>query len=101
MYGRAGARWHNSRASLEGNVLFNGRKKLEDYNLEGEDNLQYAPANGMPAWLTFNMRGSYRFGKYLSLQAGIDNIMDLQYRNFASGINAPGRNFWLTLRTAW
>jgi len=101
MYGRAGARWHNSRANLEGNVLFNGRKKLEDYNLEGEDNLQYAPANGMPAWLTFNMRASYRFGKHLTLQAGIDNMLDMQYRNFASGINAPGRNFWLTLRTAW
>jgi hemoglobin/transferrin/lactoferrin receptor protein len=101
MYGRVGTRWHTSRASLEGNLLFNGRKRLEDYNLEGEDNQLYAPANGMPAWLTFNLRGSYRFGKYLSLQAGIDNIMDLQYRNFASGINAPGRNFWLTLRTAW
>jgi len=96
-----GARWHTKTVTLEGNVLFNGAKRLEDYNSEGEDNLQYATANGMPAWLTLNLKGGYRFGKHLTLQAGIDNIMDLQYRNFASGINAPGRNFWLTLRTAW
>jgi hemoglobin/transferrin/lactoferrin receptor protein len=100
-YGRVGARWHTKAASIEGNILFNGAKRLEDYNLEGEDNLQYAPINGMPAWLTFNLRGGYRFGKHLTLQAGIDNVMDLQYRNFASGINAPGRNFWLTIRTSW
>lgn len=100
-YGRVGTRWHTSKASLEGNLLFNGKKRLEDYNLEGEDNLQYAPTTGMPAWLTLNFRGGYRFGKYLTLQAGIDNILDLQYRHFASGINAPGRNFWLTVRTSW
>ncbi|MBC7775540.1 MAG: TonB-dependent receptor [Phycisphaerae bacterium] len=100
-YGRVGARWHTNRATFETFALFNGKKRLEDYNLEGEDNLQYAPPGGTPAWLTFNLRGGYRFCKYLTVQAGIDNILDLQYRNFASGINAPGRNFWLTLRTAW
>ncbi len=100
-YGRVGMRWHTPKASLEPFILFNGKKRLEDYNLEGEDNLQYAPLNGAPAWITLNLRGGYRFGKYLTVQAGIDNILDLQYRNFASGINAPGRNFWLTLRTAW
>ncbi|MFN0213339.1 MAG: TonB-dependent receptor [Saprospiraceae bacterium] len=100
-YGRVAARWHKGSASLEPSILFNGKKRLEDYNREGEDNLQYAPPNGMPAWLTLNLRGSYGFGKHLSVQAGIDNILDMQYRNFASGINAPGRNIWLTLRATW
>ncbi len=100
-YGRVGMRWHTSKASVEPFVLFNGKKQLKDYNLEGEDNLQSAPANGMPAWVTMNLRASYRFCKYLSLQAGIDNLLDTQYRTFSSGINAPGRNFWVTLRTSW
>lgn len=100
-YGKAGMRLHTRSAQLEGFLLFNGKKRLADYNLEGEDNLQYAPATGTPAWLTLHVRGSYRFGPHLTLQAGIDNIMDLQYRTFASGINAPGRNVWLTLRTKW
>ena len=101
MYGRAGIRWHTSRATAEAFVLFNGKKKLQDYNLEGEDNLQYAPADGMPAWTTLNLRGGYRFFKYLTVQAGVDNLLDVQYRAFASGINGPGRNVFVTLRTQW
>jgi hemoglobin/transferrin/lactoferrin receptor protein len=32
------------------------------------------------------------------LQAGVDNAMDLQYRTFSSGINAPGRNIFGAIR---
>jgi hemoglobin/transferrin/lactoferrin receptor protein len=98
MYGKVGGRWHTPKVYAEAYLLFNGKKKLEDYNLEGEDNLQYAPADGMPAWYTLNVRGGYNIGRNLILQAGIDNILDVQYRTFASGINGPGRNIWLTLR---
>ncbi len=101
LYGRAGARWHTMKANVEAFALFNGKKKLEDYNLEGEDNLQYAPADGMPSWFTLNLRGGYRFTRNLALQAGVDNILDVQYRAFASGINGPGRNFWVTVRAGW
>ena len=73
-------------------INYNGWKKLKDYYLNGEDNEQYATADGMPAWYTINIRTSYRIHKLVTLQAGIDNILDTQYRMFASGINAPGRN---------
>lgn len=79
-------------------VNYNGWKKLKDYNLGGEDNEQYATADGMPAWFTVNLRGSYKIYKLLTLQLGIDNAFDTQYRTFASGINAPGRNLFVALR---
>jgi len=101
MYGKFGSRWHNTRGSVEAFVLFNGKKKLEDYSLEGEDNLQYAPVNGTTAWYTANIRGAFKFNKNLTLQAGIDNVFDTNYRAFASGINAPGRNFWVTVRAGF
>lgn len=101
LYGRVGFRWHTAKASVESFALFNGKKKLEDYNLEGEDNLQYAPRDGMPAWVTVNLRGRYKINRFLTVQAGIDNLLDMQYRTFASGINAPGRNFFLTARVGW
>jgi hemoglobin/transferrin/lactoferrin receptor protein len=101
LYGRVGARWHTKGFAAEGFALFNGKKAIEDYNLEGEDNLQYAPAGGMPTWGVVHLRVSYQFGKWLTVQAGVDNVLDQQYRAFASGINGPGRNVWLTLRTAW
>ena len=79
-------------------VNYNGWKKLKDYYLKSEDNEQYATADGMPAWFTANFRASYKVHKLLTLQAGIDNIFDTQYRTFASGINAPGRNVFASLR---
>ena len=79
-------------------VNYNGWKKLKDYYLNGEDNEQYATADGMPAWFTANLRVSYKVNKLLTLQAGVDNIFDTQYRTFASGINAPGRNVFAAIR---
>lgn len=79
-------------------IIYNGWKKLKDYYLNGEDNEQYATEDGMPAWFTMNLRLSYQIHKNLSVQAGIDNIFDTQYRTFASGINAPGRNFIFALK---
>ncbi len=101
VHGRAGGRYHDRRLSAEFFVLFNGKKPIEDYFPNGEDNEQYAPASGMPAWMTANLRAGYRIRPYLTLQAGVDNALDTQYRVFASGINAPGRNGWIALRLTW
>lgn len=99
LYGRAGFRYHTTRTTVEGYALFNGKKSIEDYSSSGEDNPQYAPPGGMPAWLTLNLRGGYQFCRFLTVQAGIENILDTQYRTFASGINAPGCNIYLSLRS--
>jgi hemoglobin/transferrin/lactoferrin receptor protein len=98
VYGRAGVRYHTVKFTLEAFALFNGRKDIKDYNPGGEDNAQYAPANGMPAWWTMHLRTGYKVLNFLTLQAGVDNLMDVQYRTFASGINGPGRNIFVTGR---
>jgi hemoglobin/transferrin/lactoferrin receptor protein len=97
-FGRIGVLYANKRIRAEAFTNFSFKKDLSDYSSSGEDNLQYAPADGMPGWRTINLRGSYEINKTLMLQAGIDNLMDIQYRTFASGINAPGRNIFGTLR---
>ncbi len=79
-------------------MVYNGWKRIADYNLGGEDNEQYATPDGMPAWYTLNLRLSYKVASWLTLQGGIDNLLDTQYRTFSSGINAPGRTFIVTLR---
>jgi hemoglobin/transferrin/lactoferrin receptor protein len=80
--------------------LYNARKPVKDYGLSGEDNEQYATPQGMPAWITINFKSSFHLTKYFELQAGVENILDRNYRVFSSGISAPGRNFILTLRLA-
>ena len=82
----------------EAYALYNGAKKLKDYSDSGEDNLNYATAEGMPAWYTLNARLGYTFKNYLTIQGGVENIMDINYRVFASGINAPGRNFYISAK---
>ncbi len=87
--------------SSDFSIYYSGAKKLKDYYLNGEDNEQYATPMGMPAWFTVNFRASYKVQKSITLQAGVDNIFDTQYRTFASGINAPGRNIFVCARLSF
>jgi hemoglobin/transferrin/lactoferrin receptor protein len=97
-FGRIGLQYMSERLTGEFFSNFSGWKHVEDYSSSGEDNLQYATPKGMPAWYTLNLRASYDLLRNLTVQAGVDNILDLQYRTFASGINASGRNFLFTVR---
>ncbi len=80
---------------------YNAWKKIADYYLNGEDNERYATPDGMPAWLSINFNFGYQMTKNFSVQTGVHNILDTQYRVFASGINAAGRNFFVTLRYSY
>ena len=97
-YGKTGFNFENKWINLDLNMLYNGKKYLEDYSNSGEDNLVYAPANGMPAWETYNFKAAVKPYKDLMLFTGVENILDIQYRTFASGINASGRNIYLGLK---
>ena len=97
-FGKTSLTYAGKKLNTEFYGMFNTWKKIKDYNPDGEDNGQYATADGMPGWFTINWRGSYAFTKNFTLQAGIENIGDRNYRYFASGFSAPGRNFIITLR---
>ncbi len=82
-------------------VFYSGAKLSKDYNLFGEDNAAFSadPVNGyMPAWMTLNLRTAYQVNKYMQVQVALDNMLDQNYRVYASNISAPGRNLVLTLR---
>ena len=79
-------------------VHYSARKRIADYSPSGEDNQAFALPDGMPSWYTVNARLSYQFNKFVSLQVACENILDQNYRVFASNISAPGRNFNITLR---
>lgn len=98
MFGRTALKFSKNKLQIEAFSLYNGWKKIADYNLDGEDNQQYATADGMPSWWTLNLRGSFQINKHLQIQAACENILDKNYRNFASGISNAGRNFIVTLR---
>ena len=97
-FGKMSIGYDNQKLYAELNMLFNGWKKLDQYNADGEDNAQYATAKGTPAWQTLNIKTGLQVHQRLGIHAGIENIFDLNYRYFASGFSAPGRNYIVSLR---
>jgi hemoglobin/transferrin/lactoferrin receptor protein len=97
-YGRISLKKGDDKFNVEGFVLFNGWKHIADYNMNGEDNQIYATPDGMPSWMTLNFSSFYNPTKNLSLGLQIENIADKNYRYFASGISAVGRNFIMSAR---
>ena len=82
---------------------FSGKKNPMNYSKGGEDGLEETPLisenpelyNGTPAWNDISLLSQCKLKKNINLNLGIDNILDLHYRTFASGISAPGRNLKL------
>jgi len=99
VYGKTSLRFEKNKITLDAFALYNGWKRIEDYNIVGgEDNDQYATPEGMPAWFTLNLKAQYTINDHIGIQAGCENILDHHYRYFASGVSAPGRNVYVALR---
>lgn len=99
VYGKTGITYSKNKLKAEAYALYNGWKYIEDYNIVGgEDNDQYATPEGMPSWYTLNIKASYDVMEFVTVQAGCENLLDHQYRVFASGVSAPGRNIYLAVR---
>lgn len=97
-FGNMSIGYDNQKLYATLSLLFNGWKKLDQYNADGEDNAQYATAKGTPSWQTINLKTGLQVNQRLGIHAGIENILDLNYRYFASGFSAPGRNWIISLR---
>lgn len=98
LFGKTSVFFKINKFKAEFFVNYNGRKSVDDYSISGEDNFQYATPDGMPAWYTLNLRAAYQVNKHLQFQAALENILDVNYRVFGSGISSAGRNFIFTLR---
>lgn len=51
-----------------------------------------------PSWMTFNFNTSYQLDPKIQLMAGVENIGDIRYRPYSSGIVASGKNFTFSIR---
>jgi len=98
VFGKFGIQLSDKKFRSDVYVNYSAWKRIADYNPFGEDNQVYALPEGMPSWYTINARVTYQFNKLISLQVACENILDRNYRVFASNISAPGRNFIATLR---
>ena len=102
LYGRVALGFDNSKLCVEAYTAFQGecnaasmpeeeKEKTEIYALDADGNAY------SPAWITLNLRVSYKLLKGLSMNATLENITDLRYRPYSCGISAPGRNVTMSL----
>lgn len=97
-YGKISIAHNKGKCFAEINSIFNSWKRIDRYNKNGEDNEIYATPEGMPSWFTLNFIATYQVNKTFRINASIENLLDKNYRYFASGISAPGRNFIISLK---
>ncbi len=126
-YGRVNLLYEGAKFQAEAVLRFNLAKSPEEYALTDlwydqagrpvfdrlgtPDNLEYTPVytdgNGLPQyagslpWYTANLYFRYSFGESLSLYLSLENLFDLHYRSFASGISAAGFNSSLSVLLRW
>jgi hemoglobin/transferrin/lactoferrin receptor protein len=71
---------------------------------QGKDYIYARDDNGnpySPAWYTLNIKVMYQITDILSVSGGVENLTDIRYRPYSSGITAPGRNFILSLKASF
>jgi len=74
------------------NIIYNAAKKINQMsNVELNDNR--IPATGNPNWIIYNLSTAWIISDKSRLNFIIENLFDVNYRVFSSGINASGRNF--------
>jgi hemoglobin/transferrin/lactoferrin receptor protein len=105
LFGMVAISHKKGRLELGLDYKFNSRKKAKDYNLsEGIDRFEDTPYiaaidtyYGTPTWASLNFSSTYKLTKNIDALLSVDNIFDVHYKEFASGISAPGRNFSISV----
>lgn len=106
LFGDFKLKWKYSDNQLVLAYKFSKNKTANSYSLGGEDGLDETPYFlndsgdfeylGMPKWAVFDISSIHKvkiFKRLIELNFSIENVFDIHYKQFASGISSPGRNF--------
>ena len=96
IYGKVSLAYVEDKQQLNLKIVYNGSKPLNEYG-GTEDNLENATTNGTPAWYTVNAYYQRKLNAHFSTSLALENILDVHYRPFSSGVSAPGRNLIISI----
>jgi hemoglobin/transferrin/lactoferrin receptor protein len=105
-FGQSSLTFSAEQLKLDFYATYSGEVSYENLPPE-EQNKDYMYAkdkNGnpySPSWYTFNFKAMYQITNIFSISGGVENLTDVRYRPYSSGITAPGRNFILSLRASF
>lgn len=124
MHGFTKFGFENKRMKLEFAARYQTKKPVDKYGVSGvsldsngkaevdrggtEDNIENsyyridengeAVFDGTLAWTTYNFYSSWKVAKWYTINFAVENILDLHYRPFSSGVSAAGRSFIVSFR---
>jgi hemoglobin/transferrin/lactoferrin receptor protein len=106
LFGMLRATYRHEELSMMLYGMYSAQRKFEDLPAEEQAKTEiYAvDENGnpySPSWATLNFKANYQLSETFTIGAGLENITDVRYRPYSSGIVAPGRNFILSLQAAF
>jgi len=104
-FGQAYLSWRSNKLTLQAGLEFMGQKTFDQLPPEeqAKDYLYAKDGDGKPyspSWTIYNVKGMYKISKNLVALLGLENITDVRYRPYSSGICAPGRNLVVSLRAS-
>ena len=107
LYGNVRINYNKQKFNLTLSNNFSGRKLLQNYSTGGEDKIEETPIinnkngniiyYGSPKWSIYSITAALDHNQNIRTSFSIENIFDLHYKEFASGISAPGRSIILKL----
>ncbi len=107
LFGNQRLVWENKNTVVEFAFYHSSSKEPGDFSKGGEDGLEETPLinpdaatdeerfAGALSWERFDLNTQHRFSSHLAFGIQLENILNIHYRSFASGISAPGRSFKL------
>ena len=98
LFGKTVLGFIKNKLRIESYIEYNGKRDYEDLPPSEQNKTHLYTSDGSLAWYTLNLKSSYRFNDYLSMNFGVENILNHHYRPYSSGISSPGRNFIVSIR---
>jgi hemoglobin/transferrin/lactoferrin receptor protein len=106
MFGLSRLEYKDKKLKIQLFSEFSNSVSYEGLPLEerGKPEIYAIDSNGLPyspSWYTINLAANFRLNPIFTLNLGLENIGDVRYRPYSSGIVSGGRNFILSLRASF
>ena len=89
-------RWESESRRFWAEAAERASDKEDRLTAADKTDTQRIPPGGTPGFAVTDLRCGWRVRKGLSIVAGVENVLDADYRIHGSGSNEPGRNFILS-----
>ena len=92
IFGKSSISFNKNKFRISYYINYNGKKELNSLSPSELNKLYLYTSNGSLRWLTHNLNTNINFNSLLDLSISIENIFNVHYRTYSSGISAPGRS---------